>query len=268
MIVFDDMLMLTYSLCVALHCMLSYMCVIGSTSASATVTPAKVEGKKDEPKLGDKKDSAAPSSTPAAGAAAGASAGVAVSAKVEGKKDEPKLGDKKDSAAPSTATAATPAAAATPAKVEEKKKATPVAVGVSVRNVTKTDILSASDPVVRVAIDGQLVSQTEWVKDRADYDFKTPLVLPLIIGQSHEIRVFVYDIDKPDAQPSEKDLVGDATISSASLLSELSVSLQLTNKGKSRGTIILRAAEAAVIAEAQRTNKGELVKRNLLVAAR
>lgn len=138
----------------------------------------------------------------------------------------------------------------------------------SVRGLVKTDLLSASDPVVRVWVGEKLTAQTEWTKNAVDYDFKQDMKLSVIPGSSQEIKFVVYDIDKEDAQPAEKDIVGSGTLTATQLLSEVKLLVPLTAGGKPRGTLFLTPTEAAVATEAVRSGKGVLTKKTIFIEAR
>jgi hypothetical protein len=144
-----------------------------------------------------------------------------------------------------------------------------VGINAGVRNLKKGDIFSASDPVVRAWVDGQLVAQTEWTKNVINYDFRREMNIPLIPGVNSELKFCVFDIDTEGKQPTDADLLGQAVIGSLTLLTEVSIHVPLLKPGAapgsaSVGTLILYGADAVVQEEAKRAGKGELIRRSLI----
>jgi hypothetical protein len=151
-------------------------------------------------------------------------------------------------------------AAPSEAKKEEKKdvdtKPIKVPVWFRVKDVTKQDWLSPSDPIVRAYVDGQLQGATEWSKNSATYEFKTPIELTLKAASN--IRFVVYDVDSSDKPADDKDLVGEVNMTSAQLLSELSSSWPLLRGGKGKGQLTITPLEATIKAEGVRNDRGML----------
>jgi hypothetical protein len=111
-----------------------------------------------------------------------------------------------------------------------------------------------------------------WNRNVVNYDFRMPLQLPLSPGVNSEVKFTVFDIDTEGKQPTDADLLGQAVISSLTLLGDLALHLPLLKPGAaagsaSVGTLIVSAAEDVVKEEAKRAGKGELVRKSFIVAA-
>jgi hypothetical protein len=102
-----------------------------------------------------------------------------------------------------------------------------ITIMIGVRGLSKKDVMSASDPLVRVSMKGSVIGQTEWVKDKIDYDWSDPISLSSIpcngsITQPNTtiITFSVYDMDNGVSEPRSEDLIGSVNVTIDQLLSE------------------------------------------------
>ena len=118
----------------------------------------------------------------------------------------------------------------------------------SCRNLKDMDILSKSDPQVKMYIrengsDWKYFGETEVIKDNLNPDFKTTIFIDFIFEVHQEIRFMVFDVDSK----GNDDLIGIAETSVAGVLGarKQTIILDLQNKSKkSTGKMIVRGEKS------------------------
>jgi hypothetical protein len=154
--------------------------------------------------------------------------------------------------------------------------ALPVSMYTGVRGLRRADLLTPSNPLVRVLVDGTFVAQTECIMNKAEHDFTSSLPLLLAANDikrrtTQRIRFMVYDLEDEKVEPNEKQLIGYVQLTTDHLLGQpfpVCIPLEAPHDdAPARGLLRLTIDDTVIANDAHINGNGELVTDGLTISA-